>query len=224
MKKLIVPMAIVAVITGFSVFVTQGRGQGPAAANKPHKVGLIDMAHVFKEYEKFKVLREDLKAEYAASESKAKQMATQLKNTQSQLKDYKSGSPEYVKLETKLTRMAAEFDAFRKTTQRDFIRKESQIYKTIYLEVADAVEKYATYYNYTLVMRFNRAGLDEKIEATEVIQAMNRQVVYFREDDDITKSVLAYLNNKYKPSSGRNSSGPPRTTSGGSTSGTRRKN
>ena len=42
-----------------------------AASNLPHKVGLIDMAHVFKNYKKFEALREDLKIEISESENKA---------------------------------------------------------------------------------------------------------------------------------------------------------
>ena len=44
-------------------------------SNAPHKVALVDMAFVFKNYKKFEVLREDLKEEIQASEGEAKSRA-----------------------------------------------------------------------------------------------------------------------------------------------------
>jgi outer membrane protein len=46
-----------------------------AGESVPHMVGLIDMAHVFKQYKKFDFLREDLKAQIGQSEGQAKEMA-----------------------------------------------------------------------------------------------------------------------------------------------------
>ena len=80
------------------------------------------------------------------------------------------------------------------------MRRESQIYKTVYLEVSDAVQKYADYYKYTLIIRFDRQGLDDKATPPEVVQRMNKQVVFHRTDDDITDAVLQYLNRLYEKS------------------------
>jgi len=166
------------------------------AANTPHKVALIDMAYVFKNYQKFEMLREDLKAEIAQSEEEAKQKALALQEMQKKLKALKEGSPEYDAAEGQFAKASAEFEAFRRAAQREFLTKESQIYHTIYMETADAVAMYAKYYNYTLVMRFNREELDTE-NAQKLIEGMNRQVVYHRPEDDITLSVTEYLNKKF---------------------------
>jgi uncharacterized coiled-coil protein SlyX len=46
-------------------------------------------------------------------------------------------------------------------------------------------------------MRFNREDLDTD-NPQALLQGMNRQVVYYRGDDDITSPVLEALNNKFK--------------------------
>lgn len=215
MKKFITSSAAVAAIAGCLVLGGTAYGQNAAPANLPHKVGLIDMAHVFKNYKKFEALREDLKAEIQQSDDKAKASVTQMKQIEEQMKATTPGSPDYVKFEKQLLTLKADFDAFRASAQRDFLRKESQIYKTVYLEVEDAVGLYAKHYKYTLIMRFNREGLDDAAEPNDVLQRMNRQVIYHQANDDITEPVLSYLNDRYGNSGGGNPAprtATPRTT------------
>ena len=64
------------------------------------------------------------------------------------------------------------------------------------MEVADAVRKYSNHYKYTLVLRFNREDLNPE-DPQGLIQGMNRQVVFHRPEDDMTDSVLSYLNGKF---------------------------
>lgn len=208
MKKLIVSTAAIAILGGIVGFEGTARGQSARPSSEvDHKVGLIDMAHVFKEYKKFEVLREDLKAEIQQSDDQAKTKAQGIKNLQEQMRLLKEGSPKYLEAEKELAGAASKFEAFRKVAQRNFLRRESKIYKTIYLEVTDAVQKYAGYYKYTLVLRFNREGLDNAANPQDVIKSMNRQVVYFQSDNDITESILEFLNREYDKSA----SGAPRT-------------
>lgn len=184
-----------------------GAGAAAPAANTPHKVALIDMAYVFKNYKKFELLREDLKAEITQSEEEAKSKATALQEMQKKMKTFAEGSPEFTAAEGQLAKASAEFEAFRRAAQREFLKKESQIYHTVYMETADAVSKYAKYYNYTLVMRFNREELDSE-NAQKLIEGMNRQVVYHRPEDDITLSVTDYLNKSYNKTNGGGAAAP----------------
>jgi outer membrane protein len=202
-KKLIFGAMAIAVLASLLVVSETIQGQqsaAPAAAETvPHKVGLIDMAEVFKEYQKFKTLREALQSEIEQSDSKAKAMIEEMRQLQEQLQSgqLKQDSPEYKNIEQTLISRKSDLETFRQVQQRDFLRKESEIYKQVYLEVQDAVNKYAAYYHYTLIMRFNRTKVEEAENPQEVIQSMNRQVVFHRTNDDITKPVLDYLNKTY---------------------------
>lgn len=210
MKKLIQSAFSLAVLAGLlsvgSTVWSQSGKPGKASAKdaaategRPHKVGLIDMAYVFKNYKKFEYLREDLKATIAQSETKAKEMAESIKALQAEMKELKEGSQEFGAKEQKLAKASAEFETFRRSTQREILKEESAIYHTIYMEVADAVKKYSKYYGYTLVLRFNREDLNPE-DPQGLIQGMNRQVVFHQEEDDMTNSVLEHLNSKFEES------------------------
>ncbi|MBD3672249.1 MAG: OmpH family outer membrane protein [Planctomycetaceae bacterium] len=195
MKKLVVLTAAIAMICGLG----RTEAAGPPHAWDDHDViGLIDMAEVFKKYKKFEALREDLKTEIAASEETIKSDVEALKALSAKLQMMTESSPGYAETESELASKAAEVDARRKVMQRDFLRKESQIYKQVYMEVQSTVEQYAKYYGYHVVLRFNRTALQETDDARGVINGMNRQVIYHRKKDDITDAVLQHLNTQYQ--------------------------
>ena len=186
-----------------------------AASSTPHKVGLIDMAHVFKNYKKFESLREDLKVEISDSEEKAKEMQKGIVDLQQKMKGLVEGAPEYSKYEQQAVKQAAEFENFRRQMSREFLKKESQIYLQVYNEVSKMVEKYATHFNYTLIIRFNREDLDTE-NPQQLLQGMNRQVVYYRPNEDITTPVLESLNKKFSPGPSTGGNGAaPRSAEGG---------
>jgi outer membrane protein len=217
-KKVIVSASVIALLAGVLALTGDAwsqQGKKEDAPSIPHKVGLIDMAFVFKNYKKFETLREDLKVEIAESEEKAKGMQKETAELQQQMKSFQEGSVEYTKVEKQLVQKAADFENFRRQMSREFLKKESQIYLQVYNEVSKTVEKYAVHYKYTLIMRFNREDLDTE-NPQQLLQGMNRQVVYYRGDDDITTPVLEALNKKFKtnaeagdkPSSERPARGP----------------
>jgi outer membrane protein len=203
-KKLVLSTVVLALTWGCLAPANTASAQDAAAAT-PNRVGLIDMAYVFKNYEKFKVMREDLKTEIQGSDQQAKVLATRIKNTQDQLKTFNEGSPEFLAKETELAKLTSDFESFRKLAQRDFLRKEADIYKTVYMEVSDAVKLYAQHYKYAVILRFNRESVNDATNPQQVLESMNRQVVYHYSKDDITDSVLKYLNQRYAPPGGTTS-------------------
>jgi len=205
-KKIVATSSAITILIGFSLLATSSRGQGEDSAGPlPHRVGLIDMAHIFKNYKKFEILRDDLKGDIQKSDSQAKGMTEEIRQLQKELKSgtLKKDSPEFKQSEDRLDAATVDFEKFRKSAQRDFLRKEAEIYKTVYLEINDLVSQYAEYKNYTLILRFNREGLDDTTDPRGIIQGMNRQIVYHRTDDDITDPILAVLNKKYGSPGGK---------------------
>ncbi len=198
MIKSCVLTALVCAFTASSVF-----AQAPAAttpsATTAHKVGLIDMAYIFKKYKKFEDRRETLKVEITKTDEQARAMAEQLKAIETELKSgkFKPDSPEYQQKEAQGFALKSQFEAFSTKAKRDFLMKESDIYKEVYLEVTKAVKQYAEYYQFTLVIRFSREMIDGTEEARELIQGMNNLVIYHNPEFDITEKVLTYLNQKY---------------------------
>lgn len=179
-----------------------------APANLPHKVALIDMAYVFQHYEKFQALRDEIKGEIEKTDADGKQKLQKLNAMQAELKQLVEGgfnetSNEYAAKEKALAEASAEFQTFQKIAQRDFLRKEADVYKQIYLEVTDMVQKYAKWKQYTLVLRFSRDNLDDASNPQETLQRMNvRQVIYHQTQDDLTDDIVKYLNQQYKQTTG----------------------
>jgi molecular chaperone GrpE len=126
-KKVIVSASVIALLAGVLALTgdawsqqgKEGASGAAAATNIPHKVGLIDMAFVFKNYKKFESLREDLKVEIASSEEQAKEMQKEIVEYQQKLKDLKEGGAEYTKLEQQAVKKAAEFENFRRRTAKE---------------------------------------------------------------------------------------------------------
>jgi len=195
-KRITVTATVFALMTALAWVPAAVLAQG-RAPDSPHRIALIDMARVFKNYKKFENLREELKAELTKSEEKFKAMAEQIRKEQADLKLLKEGTEEYAQKEKQVLQHTTQAEAFRKTQQRDLIRREAQIYKTVYLEVADAVQKYAVHFNYTLVLRFTSDDVDATENPEEVMRGLNKQVVYYRPNDDITNAITSFLNKTY---------------------------
>lgn len=224
MRKLLIPSAVLACLA--SVFVNaygQNSSTGstkrtaPAAtaapaAEPPHKIALIDMGRVFKEYNKIDALKEDWKSEFSVSEDQAKKMSSQIQKLVEEMKLFKTGSAEFIKLEKQQTQLTAEFQSFQKNAQRDLIRKEAELLKTVYLEAMEVVGKFADKFGYTMVMRFN-SDTFEGDDMNKMQLVMNRVIVYHRPEDDLTDGVIKYLNSSYDRSlkqAGGPAAGTPR--------------
>lgn len=199
-KKFLLSCVAVAVLAG-----SQGTLCAQAKeAVAEHKVGLIDMAYLFTNYQKFKDLREELKGEIQTREDGIKAEVEKLRESAEHLKGLKPGSDEAIKLEKTLTAAQAKIEADKQNAKRELFRQESKIYQAVYGEVTDAVALYAQHYSYTLILRFTR---EENVsdDPSKVMQALQRQVVYNKAEDDITDKVLSYLNKEYgkvRPASG----------------------
>ena len=217
MKKLFVYATAVALTAGWMVSPNVASAQqqpDKAPAKVSHQVGLIDMQEVFKNYKKLTTMQKAFQEEVKATEAKFRGRLEEMKSMQEKLTggDLTEGSPEYNKLEGSILTKQTQLETDRKVTQREFMRKEAEVYKTVYQEVETAVQKYAKAFRYTLIMRFSRQNVAETENAQELMQSINRQVVYFRPEDDITTQILEYLNNEYsKIAQDNGKDTPPKT-------------
>lgn len=199
MRKLILAATGIVCLTGATYFLGNAWGQakkGAAAEDGPHRIALVDMNHVFKEYEKMKVLQEDLAAELKDSDLKARGYVDNLKKMQEELGQFKEGSAEHKQRETQLVKLSAEFQTFKQVTNKELDRKQAKALLAVYQEAQDVVERFCEYYQYTLVIRFSRDELNTS-DPQKLMQGLNRQVMYHRPSDDITVGVVKELNRRY---------------------------
>lgn len=184
---------------------------GQTSPSDAHRIGLIDMAYVFKNYDKFTALTESLQNEIEDSDAQAQQLISQIKQSETKLAsgELQEGSPDFLNIESAILDRQTRLQTLRRQAQREFLKQEADLYKTVYLEVEDAVQRYARYYNYTLVLRFNRERVDAAENPRDVINGMNRQVIYHRSRDDLTDPILNYLNDRWRQQQAAAGSGSP---------------
>jgi len=179
---------------------TNADGQSPEQLPEfAHQVGLIDMAYVFKNSVRFKSLTDELQQAITQTDHDAKEIVDRIRRLQAQLNasTAEPGSPEYQKLEDQIVQGKTELESFKRIAQQSFLRREAEIYKTIYLEVEDAVTRYAAYYKYTLILRFDRQEATAQDDPQEIMNGMHRNIVYYRAGDDITEPILKFLNDQW---------------------------
>lgn len=188
------------------------QGQPAAGAAKapdiPAKIGLVDMAKVFKKYEKFEHLRNDLQAEMGQMQAEAKTIKGQVDAIQQEMKEYNKDSKEYKSLQEKMVRMTTGFEAKAKLSAPEFARREAQIFEEVYLDATNIVKLYAEFYKYTLVLRFNSDQIDADTPQ-QLANGLNKLVLYHRTQDDITDVVIEALNKKYRKETGVATGGNP---------------
>lgn len=202
MKRFTLSLSLVVLTAAFFSMNSTASAQ-PPAENVPHRVGVVDMGHIFKNYKRLTDMMNSLKTEVTKTDQQAQAMVAAMQQKKEQLKQLKQGTPAYTTLESQLLQDKNAFDTFRQVAQLDFARKEVQIYREVYLEVTQAVEKYAAYYKYTLVIRFSRDEVSDTDNPKEVVNRIaSQQIIYHRAEDDITGSILDYLNRKYVPAPG----------------------
>lgn len=176
---------------------TQPAASASAAAG-PVKIGLVDMARVFKEYNKFEDMRASLKAEMEVALAQAKKIAADAEKVKEELKLLKQGSADYIKRESDLAQLSSDFETKRKLANVQYQRKEAEIFQDIYVDAVGVIKLYAEHFKYSMVMRFNSAELD-KTNPSSLANGLNKLVIYHRPQDDITDAVIDYLNRKYTP-------------------------
>ena len=118
MKKSVLTLLALTVLSFGTV-----QAQGTAAPTTGHRIGLIDMAHVFQNYNKFEGLRNELQAEIEKSDAEANAMVERLQKMQGELAKYDSGGAQYETAERQILDEKGKFDSFRASTQRQLARR-----------------------------------------------------------------------------------------------------
>ncbi len=173
-------------------------GQDTTSSSAPHKIALIDISRVLKEYKKVDALRSEIKAEISKSETQRTSMIKQMQTIKDKLKapNIEQGSAKAVELEKQYLKIEAEFTSFKKAERQRILRHEAQLLKTIHGEIKAVVKRAAEAWEYTLVLRFNGAP-SNGATPNNVVGELQRQVVYYRGEDDITQPVIDFLNKQY---------------------------
>lgn len=178
-----------------------GDGKGTRAA-KPQpniRLAVIDISHILKNYQKHEDLQQEVREAAEMAQNKAKGMIEQARSLQEQLQsgEFESDSDEFLKKERQVISLSSKFEVYNALTKKELTKKNAETMAKAYLDVQNAMALYAEQNGYTMIMRFQRdfEGLSER---DRTWQTMSQSIVRYEGADDITDSVLAWLNQQYQ--------------------------
>ena len=217
MRKLVLTATGFLCLAGTSYFFSTAWGQSgrkeAVIDDTPHRIGLIDISYVMQNYEKLKYISEDFKAEQQEEQAKFQAKVKRAKDLQAELKDFQEGTPEHASRQAKLDKLAYDLESDKKLAETKFRRSNAKVMHTVYLEVQDAVEKFANYYKYTMVIQFSRLD-GASSDPNKIMQLLQQPVVYYRKgkddkgQDDLSQKVVDWLNKEYLKNSGGEAKAP----------------
>jgi len=199
------PFLLAALATSVALIVFVGMyasAQGPGAypARQPatqaysgSPIALVDVSYIFKEHLRFKSKMTDMAEDVKRAETNVKTRRDEVIRLAEQLRDLRAGTPDYKALEAEVAKRQADLSVAVQLQKKDFLQREAKIYYETYEEVLSAVDYFAKKNSIAMVLRFNGdpANMDDP---QSVLQHINKPVVWYAQDRDITNLVLTDLN------------------------------
>lgn len=185
-------MVLAAVVAGIGMQIDLAHAQGQQAPNfQGIRVACIDVGKVFKEYAKYKTLAESLKADIESKEGELKSMEQVMRGKLESMKSIRSDE-DRDRIEKEIADLKFNFEKKRQNYRSDLMRREADMYNTIYKELTDLLTAYCQENGIHLVLRLQEDGEDPQA----VLQTINRQVVYTHPNLDLTEVIVAGLNSR----------------------------
>lgn len=167
----------------------------------PLQVAIVDLSRVFEQYGWFQSQHAALKEELDQALQQQSARQEQLIKMGDELKRYEPNSIPYKNFESQWMQDKAQFSAASQLQKKEFIEREARLYFDAYRQVSAAVEQIARNRQLALVLRYNGRPL-ENANPREVMEQINRAVLYHHPHIDITPAVLQLLNQQTARSSG----------------------
>lgn len=176
----------------------QGPGQIPARqpvrpAYSGSPIALVDVSYIFEHHRRFKANMDLMKADVKRAETEVVEARKRMMGYVGQLKQLKPGSLEYKSLEKTIAEDQTAIALSVKQQRDDFLQHEAKIFHQTYQEVVYEVDYFAKSNGIALVLRFNGGKANMDIPES-VLRHINKPVVWYAQDRDITKFVLDRLN------------------------------
>ena len=186
-------LSVVALFACAMAFGQQGRGVGGMSVPPAGGVAFLDITKIFKSHARFNGLMAELKADETKAEGQMKGEVDYVNRMMEDLKLVKPGTEEYSGREQEIARRRADMNVRIQLQRKEFLVREAKIYNQVYQEIAKEVETFAAANGISTVLRVSGDQVDPN-DPQAVLQNINRQVVYFNRNMDITDAILARLN------------------------------
>lgn len=162
------------------------------------QIVVIDIAKIFKGHHRFNQLMADIKKDIEDFDGYVKNETGKLKVMGEALQSYRTGSLEYKQKEEEAARLTSDLQVKVGLKKKELLEQEARVYFTVYRELEQKVAIFAQQNRITMVLRFNSDDMKED-DRNSVLQGVNRAVVYYHPQLDVTNLVLHELNRGVQP-------------------------
>jgi Skp family chaperone for outer membrane proteins len=176
------------------------------------RLALLDVNRIFKSHQRFKAMMEDMKADVERAEAQVKTDREKISKLAEQLQEFRKGTPDYKQLEEELAKRGADLQVQVQLQKSAFLQQEAKIYHNVYREILEATDYFCKANRIDMVLKFNGEAVDAD-RPDSVLAFINKPVVWYAPDLDITENILRELNRTaINPGPAANRGGPARQT------------
>lgn len=180
----------------YAVAVPAQQGAAPVAGTRSGgEIALIDIGVIFKNHTRFKQHMADLQADMERAQQQMKSEGESLRKLRERLNEFRAGTPDYKQLEEEITKRSADLSARFQLQKNEFAKTEAKTYYMVYQEIQQEVDALAQANGIAVVLKFNSEEADPN-KPDEVLRDLNKPVIWYARNLDITPVVLDSLNRR----------------------------
>ncbi len=167
----------------------------PMAAPRSSSVALLNVAYLFDNHPRLKQMRDEMKADVERADAAVKAEQENIKRLAEKLEQYR-GTPEFKAIEEEVAKRSNDLKLQIALQRKEFMLREARMYHQTYQEIADEVKYYCEQNGIDVVLRFNADKVDLENPESVLIH-VNKPVVYYATERDITGIVLTTIYRRY---------------------------
>jgi len=165
----------------------------PAGNSLP--IAIVNVEKIAQQYKPFQKRVATLQEEGKELQSSVALKQSELQGVGNDLQKTAPGSPEQQKLQGQYARLQRELQLFVQEGQQKFREKDLKLSLTLHREIDQVLKPYCKTKGIRLVVRTQNASLEENQNAQQLVQTINRGVL-FEDGLDVTDDVLKLMNEK----------------------------
>lgn len=170
--------------------------QEPVLFKPSTRVALADLTKVFKEHQGFNKQVELMRIDVQEAEQRLKVRKEAIDQAAAAAQKEPAGSVKRTEAEEKLRLDQQTLQTEVNVQKAKFMERESLIYLETYQSVLAIIDAYAAEQKIDLVLRFNGDPIGDRQNLQNVMQQLNRQVIFHEKGLDITDELVRRANAK----------------------------
>jgi Skp family chaperone for outer membrane proteins len=173
----------------------------------PTRIGIINMVEVVKNYKKAQNIEVEMRRVQADWENKLKPFRDQANALKAKYQSPMTSQQEREQVEKDVRKLQMESQALEDDAKKDMAKRSGDVYKQLYREVEDAVNRFAASNGYAVVFFMNDGTTaDDKYSPQNVARKFSLPAaavpIYVAPQVDITAIISNNLNMVYQASAG----------------------